>query len=119
MKDDSFFRKLADISLINTHFAFLDTGEYLADPLFLRHRVRVHFGDELGRDGSPYRIIFCYVRKWDVPRFRAAMRELPKKMMLCGYPDYLEACQDLWDYLAYGEEGRPQDPEQIQEQERE
>ena len=32
--------------LIYQRFVFLDTEDYLADQLFIRHRVRVRFGDE-------------------------------------------------------------------------
>lgn len=45
--------------------------------------------------GSPYRIIFCHVRKRDKERFRAAMSELPGKMLLCGNADYLDVCNEL------------------------
>ena len=48
------------------------------------------------RNDSPYRAIFCHVRKRDRERFQAALEELPKKMMLLGYIDYLDVCHALW-----------------------
>ena len=91
------YQTLNKFSLFNTHFVFLDTGDYLADGLFIKHQVRVHFGDELEKPGIPYRIIFCHVRKWDEERFRTAMSELPDKMLLCGKSDYLGVCKDIWE----------------------
>ena len=44
---------------------------------------------------TPYRVIMCKCRKRDVDAFLAAIRELPNKMLLCGYPDYLTFCADL------------------------
>ena len=44
---------------------------------------------------APYRVIMCKCRKRDVDAFLAAIRELPNKMLLCGYPDYLTFCADL------------------------
>lgn len=97
---DSYYQKLSNFLLFNAHFVFLDTGDYLADSLFIKHRVRVYFGDEFGNPSNPYRVIFCHVRKWDEERFRAAMKELPNKMLLCGYTDYLDICLDTWKNVA-------------------
>ena len=97
MQRTDFYQHIDRRSLLYTHYAFLDTEAYLADQLFLKHQVRVHFREEYGRDDSPYRVIFCHVRKRDRERFQAALEELPKKMMLLGYIDYLDVCRALWD----------------------
>ena len=82
-------------SLLNEHFAIIDTADYLADQLFIKHEVRVAFGPEFVCPDAPYRVIMCKCRKRDVDRFLAAIRELPNKMLLCGHPDYLVFCEDL------------------------
>lgn len=92
MEKVAWYQMLNRFSLFNTHFAFLDTENYLADGLFIKHQVRVYFGDEFVKPDFPYRIIFCHVRRWDKKRFHVAMRELPNKMLLCGNADYLDAC---------------------------
>ena len=92
MEKVSWYQMLNRFSLFNTYFAFLDTENYLADGLFIKHQVRVYFGDEFVKPDFPYRISFCPVRKWDKARFHVAMRELPNKMLLCGNEDYLDAC---------------------------
>ena len=82
-------------SLLNEHFAIIDTADYLADQLFIKHEVRVAFGTVFVCPAAPYRVIHCKCRKGDVDRFLAAIRELPNKMRLCGHPDYLVFCEDL------------------------
>ena len=97
MKLDDFYQKFERFSLLYDHFAYLDVMPYAADRLFVKHQVTVHFGREYGKQGTPYRIILCKVRKRDVGRFREAMAELPDKLRLLGHIDYLEVCRTLWE----------------------
>ena len=82
-------------SLLWAHFAFIDVPAYLADQLFIKHKVTVHFGEELHHPEANYMIIFCKVRKKDTDRFLAALEELPDKMLICGHLDYEEYCNDI------------------------
>lgn len=82
-------------SFFHNYFAIIDTADYLADQLFIKHQVRVAFGPEFVCPDAPYRVIMCKCRKRDVDAFLAAIRELPNKMLLCGHPDYLTFCEDL------------------------
>ena len=77
-------------SLRYDYFLFFDTTPYLADQLFIRHKVRVWFDREYAKDGSPYLAIFCHVKKKDVPEFLSALEDLKKSMILCGHPKYQE-----------------------------
>lgn len=99
MEKVTYYQTLNRFSLFNAYFAFLDTEDYLADGLFIKHQLRVYFGDEFAKPGIPYRIIFCHVRKWDVEHFRTAMSELPNKMLLCGNVDYLDTCAHIWERM--------------------
>ena len=67
---------------------FFDTVPYLADQLFIRHRVRVWFDQEYAKKDSPYIAVLYHVRKKDVPQFLDALEDLKKSMLLCGHPDY-------------------------------
>lgn len=87
---------VSKFSLFNAYFIFVDTKEYLADSLFIKHQVRVHFETEYSKPNSPYRIILCHVRKRDVPKFHAALQELQHKMIFLGYTDYADACSKIW-----------------------
>ena len=106
MEKAAYYQRLDRFSLFNVHFAFLDTEDYLADGLFIKHQVRVYFGDEFVNPDTPYHIIFCHVRKWDEERFRAAMSELSNKMLLCGNVDYLEVCAHIWERMSNAIDGR-------------
>lgn len=43
MGDTLFYQYIDRLSLFYNYFAFLDTDAYLADQLFIKHQVRVHF----------------------------------------------------------------------------
>ena len=96
MEHSQIYQRIRRLSLLHTHYAFLDTAAYLADQLFIKHQVQVHFQAEYERDDSPYHVIFCRVRKSNRARFLSALEDLPAKMLLLGYTDYLETCHALW-----------------------
>ena len=93
------YLSLERFSLRHKYFAFLDTGEYLADGLFIKHQVAVKFMQEYVRGDSPYLMIFCRIKKQDEGAFLEALRELPNKMLLCGYPDYPAQCRDFMEKI--------------------
>ena len=78
-------------------FAFVDTKDYLADQIFIRHKLRVYFGYEFANNEGKhdYLIIFCKVKKKDVEEFDKCMKELQNKMLLLGYTDYVDFATDL------------------------
>ena len=84
-------------SLRFAYFAFFDTTPYLANQLFIKHEVRVWFDKEFAREGSPYIVVLCHVRKGDVPQFLAALEDLKRSMMLCGYPEYQSEVSTFMD----------------------
>jgi len=86
---------LEKFSLRHDYYCFVDTEKYLADELFIRHRVSVKFQQEYQKDGMNYLIIFCKVRKRDKEEFLEALKELKNKMLLLGYTDYQDFCEEL------------------------
>lgn len=97
------FIRLSDFSTLYAQYAFIDTADYLADDLFIQKQVKAIFGKELGKEGTPYRVVLCKVRKRDEPKFREALMELPNKMLLCGHPDYLNYCDELVKELGFSD----------------
>lgn len=88
------FVKLRGLSAFRTEFVYVDIPEYVADQLFIKHKVRVHFKKgEMHRPGDPYVVVFCSVRKKDINRFMAAMEEMPEAMRQKGHEDYTEYCE--------------------------
>ena len=86
-------RRFSPRSLFCDYYMFFDVRQYLADQLFIQHGVRVWFDREYAREGSPYLAVFCHVRKKDHAEFLTALEELKKKMLLCGYTDYVEMAE--------------------------
>ncbi len=91
---DCHYLRLKKFDPFHSYFAYFDVPEFLADELFIRHQVRVRFLREYMKDGEPYMIVMCRVRKRDEARFCEALEELPRKMLLWGYIDYPEYCAD-------------------------
>lgn len=86
-------------SLRYAYFMFFDTTLYLADQLFIQHRVRAWFEREYTKKDSPYIAIFCHVRKQDVPQFLDALENLKKSMILCGHPEYEAEISSFMDEM--------------------
>lgn len=82
-------------SLLYDYFAYIDSPKHMADDIFARHKVVVKFRGEWKKPGAKYQIVMCKVRKADTPKFLEAMEELPQRMLICGYPDYLEFCEEF------------------------
>lgn len=93
------FIQLEKFSLRYKYFCFIDTQEYLADSLFIKHKVRVWFQNEAHNPNTEFIIIFCKVKKDDADRFAEALEELNNKMTLLGHPDYENFCKEFYDNL--------------------
>ena len=96
---DHCYLHLEQFSLRYLYYAIIDTADYYADQLFIRHQVTVHFGKEFAHPESTYLIIMCKVRKKDKRRFLDALEELPNKMLLCGHPDYPAFCEQFYEKM--------------------
>lgn len=86
---------LGDFSLFSRQFAFVDSEDCLAAPLFDAQGVRLHAVRWYQREGCSYIFVVCKVRKLDTGRFLEALSKLPNKMLLCGHPDYIDFCHEL------------------------
>lgn len=78
---------------------YFDTIPYLADELFIRHKVRVWVKKEWAKEGFPYHAIMCRVKKKDVPKFLAALEDLKKSMLICEHADYEENVSAFLDEM--------------------
>ena len=70
------------------HYLYLDTEEFLAKSLLLRHMIHVKVEGFLQKENEPYRLVSLKVLKKDEPKFLRAMEELKGKMLLFGHLDY-------------------------------
>jgi len=93
-KAKHYFR-LEKLSLRYKYYAYFDTKDYMADSLFIKHKVTVEFQQEFCKDGTLCCVIFCRIRKKDEAALLDALQELPAKMLLCGYSDYAVQCEQI------------------------
>ena len=98
MREDLYLQ-IQKFSLRFRYFLFFDRKPYLADQLFIRHKVRVWFGNEYESKGSPYIAIFCRIKKKDVPEFLAALEDLKRSMLICGFTYYETSVSTLLDNM--------------------
>ena len=85
-------------------FLYIDVKDYLADPIFINHQVRVKWTREFSHKNSPYLVIFCKVQKKDVEKFKTAMEDLEKKMLICGHKDYDKLAKEIIKDITKGGE---------------
>lgn len=93
------FYPVNKFSLSGRYFCFFDVKDYLADALFVRHKVRVRFKKEYWKQGTDYVAILCKVHKRDVEEFVKALEELKRKMLLLGYTGYQELCEEIGEKM--------------------
>lgn len=96
---DRCYLHLERFSFLYRYYAIVDTSDYYADQLFIKHQVTVRFGNEYAHPDAQYRIIFCKVRKQDEQRFLDALQELPNKMLLRGHTDYPAFCTQFFEKM--------------------
>lgn len=89
------YLKLRTYSPFSYSYIFLDCVEYLADQLFIKHKVPVKFSGEFIRENSKYRVICCKILKKYEDSFLKALSEMYNKMLLRGFGDYREFCEDF------------------------
>ena len=77
------------------YFAYFDTDNNVAHPLFAKHKVRVRLCREFCKRGSDYKLVFCKVRRKDVHGFLNAINEMSNKMLIMGHVDYDNFCQSI------------------------
>ena len=101
----NYFIPIRKASPTRKYFMYMDAAdEYHADSLLQKHNVHARFSDKvfISPDGR-YRFVYCNIPKGEVGRFEKAMSELPTRMLLLGYEDYI----DCWErMMKFFEENR-------------
>ena len=89
------YLKLKTMSPFTYSYIFLDCDEYLADQLFIKHKVPVKFGKEYRKNDSRYCVMSCKIRKRYEEEFKKALAEMNNKMILRGYTDFTDFCENF------------------------
>ena len=88
---------LEKTSLRYKYFFYIDTEEYLADSLFIKHNVKVCFQQEAHRPDTDFIFVFCRIKKADLNKFTEALEDLNKKMLLLGHTNYPGFCKNFYE----------------------
>ena len=83
-------------------FYYVDTPDYKADNLIEKRGIRVKYLHDHRRDGDSFRVCSCRIPKKQLEDFLEAMYELQNLMLICGYDDYEEYCNEVRDMLSEG-----------------
>lgn len=91
------YLKIKSFSLFKTSYVYVDVADnYQADQIFVREKLHVQFKKgEFRKDDSSYVIVCVKVSKKDTEKFEKCMELLANKMLLNGYNDYPEFCEQL------------------------
>ncbi len=81
--------------LFSPTYVFIDTKEHIFVNLMNENSVSIKNVKESARPGSPFRLIFCDVKKKDIGKFQDALNKLRNKALLLGYRDYDGVCEKL------------------------
>lgn len=96
-----YFIPIKKASPTRKYFMYMDgADEYHADSLFEKHQVHIRFLDKVyvspcGR----YRFVSCSVPKGEVGRFEKAMSELPARMLILGYTNYIDYWEEMMEFF--------------------
>ena len=91
--------KLKYHSFFKVKYAYMDTQPYLADQIFINHKIKVKFGTEFENKDAKYVLILCKVKKKDEKEFKKALDELKTKVLLFEHKDYEEHCEKIFGIL--------------------
>ena len=96
-----YFIPVKKFSPTHKYFMYMDAAdEYHADSLLRKHNVHAKFfGNEWCSPEGRYRFLYCSVPKAEVGRFEKAMSELPTRMLLLGYEDYIDSWERMVKFL--------------------
>lgn len=83
-------------SLVYNFYLYFDSVSHLADRLIPGIRIQKQ---EYAHPEYKYHMIVCQVTKSDSKHIITALDQLPEKMLLCGYTDYIDFCQNQLQLL--------------------
>lgn len=90
---DKNYLQLHCYSPFSYFYVFVDTIDHIYERVMSSSGIILKSVKEYVKDGSPFTLISCYVRKKDDPLFCDAVQQIRKKALLLGYREYDEVCQ--------------------------
>ena len=76
-------------------FFYLDIKPFQSDKIFIDHKLKVKFIQELETEENIYSLIFVKIPTNKVAIFQECMEELNNKLLIFGYHDYNKVYDNL------------------------
>lgn len=93
------YMEVRGINIMYQKYIYVDSVDYKADSILNNVGIRIKYLRDYAKKGERYVICYCKVMKDDIIRFELGMEELKKKMLICGYNDYEEWCEEIFKKL--------------------
>ena len=91
---------LNDKLLLHKRFMYIDAPEDYALGLFIKHNVNFQIETMMVEEESaPYRLVFCKIRKKDVPKIHGIMEELRNVIVDHGGQNYDKYCSMFFELI--------------------
>jgi len=75
-------------------YLYVDNQDYVADSVFYRNEIPVHFGGEFVYKNDKYIVVTCRIRKKYKKKFEKALEEVRNKFLIIGRTDYEDWCKE-------------------------
>lgn len=92
-----FYQKIRNYSPFSYIYAYLDSKNYLANPIFHKNNINVKLKYQFEKENSDFVITVCSFKKKDFDKFEKSMIDLEKRILLSENTDYLSICKELND----------------------
>ena len=89
--------RILEVGLFNITVLYIDTKDHYADHIFINNKIPVNFIADYRKDGEPYELVTCKVRKKYRNKFAESLKTLEKRVLLSDHNDYLKYCKELFD----------------------
>ncbi len=73
-------------------FIYVDIKDHVSWRVFKACGIRVRSMKEMEKEGSPFRLMVCSIKKKDREKLADALEQLRNSIMLMGYRDYDKMC---------------------------
>lgn len=100
--------KLKRSNAFFSYFIYADTCDSRANRLFRERRIAARCNGCYKNDNEPYELFVVSVPTWQVNKFKDAIRDHAKNMILLGYPRYDEWCNRTFKIMkeVFEDEGK-------------
>lgn len=80
-------------SPFHVKYIYADRPKKYSRGVFFRNRIKVKETGVSHKEGDPYILVTCVIKKWDEKKFLEALEDLEGTLIRMGHSDYSEWCE--------------------------